>query len=263
MKISHAVALLSATALMLCAIPAKAASNRTWVSGTGSDLGPCTIALPCATFQVAVNNTAAGGEVDCLTPGDFGGASGTLTISQSVSIVCDGVSNGGMLNATSGSTAITINAPSGAVVYLSGLRVNGLAGAGGTGVQVNSGSAVYIVHSAIQGFAGNGVWVVSTTNPTRIVIKDSILTSNGGGVAVDGFLGAPVVIMVNSVIDGNEVYDANGNGPSGSSLLALTRTLLTGSQRGLDLINGGAVLIGPSNTIAGAIEGTTTSAPFK
>jgi hypothetical protein len=50
---------------------AQLAAN-TWVSGVGDDTNPCTYADPCATFAQAISETAPGGEVDVLDPGDFG-----------------------------------------------------------------------------------------------------------------------------------------------------------------------------------------------
>jgi len=42
---------------------AAAAAQRTFVSGTGSDSGACSLAAPCRTFQSAVNAVDPGGEV--------------------------------------------------------------------------------------------------------------------------------------------------------------------------------------------------------
>jgi hypothetical protein len=262
MKMSWALALLSTIILELCAVPANAASNRTWVSGTGSDLGPCTIASPCATFQVALNNTAAGGEVDCLSPGDFGGVSGTLTISQSVSIVCGRVSNGGIFTSTT-NNAVTINAGANAVVYLSGLDLSGLVISSSSAFFVNSGLTVYIVHCTVRNFAGNGVYVNDNANAARVVVKDSIIINNNEGVTVEGDGGGTnAAIIADTIIDGNRSSGATA--VDSASVLSLQRTLLTGGSTGLSLQDGASgVLIGPSNTIAGAVVGSPTSVPFK
>jgi len=268
MKTSCALALVSAIVLALCAIPANAASNRTWVSGIGNDSNPCTRTQPCATFQTAYNNTAAGGEIDCLDAGDFGGTagpSGYLLITQSVSIVCDGVSNGGIL-ATGQNVAISIVGTSGTVVYLSGLDLNGLGqelNFGLNGVYVTSGSTVYIVHSTIRNFRGPGVLVESNTNPTRVFVKDSVIVNNGGGVSVQAIDGAvDAVIMVNTVLDANGGVAASAT--DSDSYLSFTNSVLTGSSIGIQLESGAsAELIGPSNAIAGSIVGTPTSVSFK
>jgi len=263
MKTSCVLAVVTSILLALGAIPANASgADRTWVSGTtGVDTGTCPITAPCASFSFALSQTAANGEIDCLTPGDFG----PVTINKAVSIICDGVSNGGIQDTSS--TPIIINAPSGAMVYLSGLDLSGV-GTGLYGVAVNTGSTVYINRCTIRSFLHNGVLVNSTTNPTRVIIKDSIIVNNaGGGVLVtsQGTGGAiNAAIILNSLIDANGSLGVSGSGLDGTVAIALEQTTVSGSPTGLNLINGAtAELIGPSNTIAGAINGTTTSVPFK
>jgi len=262
MKPTWPLWLAGAIVFALWAVPANATTmNRVWVSGTGNDVAGCgAIASPCATFTGALTSVAAGGEIDCLSPGDFG----NVVISKPVSIVCDGVSNGGIINNT-GNDAVTINVPSGAVVYLSGLDINGLSGAGAYGVNVETGATVYIVHSTIRGFSQAGVWLESTTSLTRVIIKDSIIVNNGAGVLVEAQSAATnVALIFDSVVDGNSNFAAGADALGGPSVIAVENTALTGSPTGLDLTNGATgELVGPSNAIAGAIIGTTTSVPFK
>jgi hypothetical protein len=54
------------------ATPAAAQATRTWVSGTGDDVNPCSRTAPCKTFAGAISKTAAGGEINCLDPGGYG-----------------------------------------------------------------------------------------------------------------------------------------------------------------------------------------------
>jgi hypothetical protein len=267
-----ALALVNAIIPALCAMPASATgAYRTWVSETGSDTNPCTIAQPCASFQAALAKTGIGGEINCLTPGDFSNGGVGVTITQSVSIVCDRVSNGGLLISETAGIAVTINAPSGAVVYLSGLNLNGLiadGSAGQDGVVVNSGSTVYIVHCTIHTFQYHGIFA-ETGMSTRVVIKDSILVNNGSGVGVASLNEADnTAIVVNSVLDGNTYRAAIAGGDnsfSANSDIAVENTVLSGSPYGLIVLQRGStgILIGPSNTIAGAISGLTDSVPFK
>src|SRR3954463_7799895 len=95
----------SAAILSLCtyAAPAQAQATRTWVSGVGDDVNPCSRTAPCKTFSGAVSKTAAGGEINCLDPGGFG----TLTINKSLSINCENTL-GSVLN-TGGINGFTIN----------------------------------------------------------------------------------------------------------------------------------------------------------
>ena len=64
--------LVSATFLLAFASLTQAQATRTWVSGVGDDVNPCSRTAPCKTFAGAISKTAAGGEIDALDPGGFG-----------------------------------------------------------------------------------------------------------------------------------------------------------------------------------------------
>src|ERR1700709_956000 len=87
----------------LASAPAHAQATRTWVSGVGDDVNPCSRTAPCKTFAGAISKTAAGGEINCLDPGGFG----AVTITKSMQIICD-VATGGVL--VSGTNGIIVNA---------------------------------------------------------------------------------------------------------------------------------------------------------
>src|SRR5664279_4657412 len=63
---------------------ANAQASRTWVSGVGDDVNPCSRTVPCKTFAGAISKTAVMGEINCLDPGGFG----AVTITKSISIDC-------------------------------------------------------------------------------------------------------------------------------------------------------------------------------
>ena len=85
-SVARALTLLATLVLLILPMaPAQAQVNRSWVSNSGSDANPCFLASPCASFQVAHDNTNPHGEINCLDPGNFG----TLTIQKWISIVCD------------------------------------------------------------------------------------------------------------------------------------------------------------------------------
>ena len=50
-------------------VPAQAQATRTWVSGVGDDVNPCSRTAPCKTFAGAISKTAARGEINALDPG--------------------------------------------------------------------------------------------------------------------------------------------------------------------------------------------------
>src|SRR6185369_5372871 len=94
--------------------------SRTWVSGEGDDINPCSRTAPCKTFAGAISKTATNGEINCLDPGGFG----AVTITKSITIDCHEVYAGVLV---SGTNAIIVNTPSvNDTVILRGLDINGL-----------------------------------------------------------------------------------------------------------------------------------------
>src|SRR5476649_1330864 len=99
--------------------PAYAQATRTWVSGVGDDVNPCSRTAPCKTFAGAISKTAAGGEINVLDPGGFGG----VTITKSISIEADGVIAGVLVT---GANAIIVSAGPNDSVVLRGLTIEGV-----------------------------------------------------------------------------------------------------------------------------------------
>src|SRR5438094_4946195 len=111
---------------------AHAQASRTWVSGVGDDVNPCSRTAPCKTFAGAISKTAAGGEIDALDPGGFG----AVTITKAITI--DGHNTMTSVLA-SGGNGIVISAGATDIVTLRGLSItapnNGL-----IGIKYNSGA---------------------------------------------------------------------------------------------------------------------------
>src|SRR6266581_2577767 len=106
--------------LALPVAPAQAQATRTWVSGVGDDVNPCSRTAPCKTFAGAISKTAAFGEINCLDPGGFG----SVTITKSITILCD-EETGHILAA--GTFGVTVNLPADTDrVTLRGLDIDGV-----------------------------------------------------------------------------------------------------------------------------------------
>src|SRR5438034_7809030 len=112
---------LSLTLLVTClwSNVAQAQATRTWVSGVGDDANPCSRTAACKTFAGAISKTAAGGEINCLDPGGFGG----VTITKAMTLNC-GYTLGSILVA--GTPGVTINAGVNDRVTLRGIQIQGL-----------------------------------------------------------------------------------------------------------------------------------------
>lgn len=148
-------ALAVATFVLAFASLSQAQATRTWVSGVGDDVNPCSRTAPCKTFAGAISKTAAGGEIDCLDPGGFG----TVTITKSITI--DGTNGAGFGSIlASGTNGINVNdsasgSPNSINVYLKNLSING-ATTGVTGINISSARQVWIEGCQIFGFRSGG-----------------------------------------------------------------------------------------------------------
>ena len=185
-------------ALVALILPAAASgqATRTWVSGVGDDVNPCSRTAPCKTFAGAISKTAAKGEINCLDPGGFG----ALTITKAISIRCQHTIGGVLTNAANG---INISAGVNDKVVLRGLIINGLDTAS-NGIRINSGRSIKIYDSETSG-SENGVEDVSTTSLSRLMItRTDIYDNRGNGVLVAPPAGGNITAQVShSNIDDN------------------------------------------------------------
>jgi hypothetical protein len=176
---SRILKLLPALVLVALVLPSSAfgQATRTWVSGVGDDANPCSRTAPCKTFAGAISKTAAGGEINIIDPGGFGG----VTITKSISIRARGGTGGALV---SGTNAIVINAAATDKVTIDGLDINGI-GTGAqtslTGIKVLSAAKVNILNNDIYRFRA-GVAIVPTSATTRVVLRNNQIHDNGLGV---------------------------------------------------------------------------------
>src|ERR1700748_703525 len=129
---------------LLASAPAHAQATRTWVSGVGDDVNPCSRTAPCKTFAGAISKTAAGGEINCLDAGGFG----TLTITKAISILCEGVVGGVLAAGTNGFNVIAASTDH---VLIRGLDFDGV-GSGLIGINITQAASVTIDHCQIRNF---------------------------------------------------------------------------------------------------------------
>lgn len=165
---------MAVAAMFLIAPLSAQAQTRTWVSGVGDDVNPCSRTAPCKTFAGAIGKTAAGGEINCIDNGAYG----AVTIVKSIAIVCDGVEAGVL---ASNSNAIVVNAAASDTVFLSGLDLLGT-NAATSGVRILQAKAVHVAKTKIRGFTVAGINVAPTAAGASIKVEvvDSVLFDNPG-----------------------------------------------------------------------------------
>ena len=133
---------------------AQAQATRTWISGVGDDVNPYRTA-PCKTFAGAISKTAAGGEIDVLDPGGFGG----VTVTKSIILDGGGAPLASIL--VSGTNGVLINAGPSDVITIRNLSITG-AGTGINGIKFIAGKALHVEHCFIANFTNHGIDVELT-----------------------------------------------------------------------------------------------------
>ena len=167
-----ALTLLTATLVFAgFAASAGAQATRTWVSGVGDDVNPCSRTAPCKTLPGAIGKTASGGEINALDPGPYG----TLTITKPITVDLSAAGTGGVLNA--GLNGVTVNAAATDDVVLRGLDLMGGNDASPTcrygglsGIWVRNARSVRIENTTIAQNKTAGIRVApEASDPTVLV----------------------------------------------------------------------------------------------
>jgi hypothetical protein len=166
---------------------AFAQASRTWVSGVGDDVNPCSRTAPCKTFAGAISKTAEGGEIDPLDPAGYG----TLTIAKAITV--DGGTGSGwghvLASATSG---FTVNVTGGthvadAVVTLRNLTVNGIkqspSAAGTNGINYIKAAQLIVENCVFEHTSTTGINMNMTTSGA-LRVQDSFFDNTTTGILV-------------------------------------------------------------------------------
>jgi hypothetical protein len=173
----------------------QAQATRTWVSGVGDDVNPCSRTAPCKTWAGAISKTAAGGEIDALDPGGFG----TLTITKSLTV--DGTTGqgfGSTLN-SGGINGFVINdgatgTPNTIKVTLRNISIDGAGTTLGlNGIRFIAGKELNLENVSIENQSNHGIdistnaAVIATVKVRNVEVRRctqdgiSLTNANSGG----------------------------------------------------------------------------------
>ena len=211
-------------------------ATRTWVSGVGDDVNPCSRTAPCKTFAGAISKTATKGEISVLDPGGFG----AVTITKSITINGEGTL-AGILSA--GTNGINVNdsataTPDTIEVVLRYLSING-AGTGLDGIRFISGKKLSIENCLIQNVTGDGIDVVTSTPNTTggafLSITDTRIEQTGAvGINVSPANG-PLNVIINNV---NQFRSAANSGLflNGNIRAIVSNSTFSGNHAGAGVV---------------------------
>lgn len=214
---------------------AQAQATRTWVSGVGDDVNPCSRTAPCKTWAGAISKTAAGGEIDALDPGGFG----TLTITKSITV--DGTTGAGWGSTLNSSVnGFVVNdsltaSPGTIVVRLRGLSINGAGTTLGVdGIRFLSGKALHVENVRIQNQSGDGIEVNNATQSMELFVSNTYISEVGIGINMNAGNGQAQIS--NSYFNNNTTGIQNAAG-----LLNVKDSTVAGNTTGITATTGSAL----------------------
>ncbi|HYC60589.1 MAG TPA: right-handed parallel beta-helix repeat-containing protein [Thermoanaerobaculia bacterium] len=175
-------------------------ATRTWVSGVGDDVNPCSRTAPCKTFAGAISKTAKDGEISVLDPGGFG----TITITKSITINGTHGQGYGSILAALAPQGVLVNITDvndvRKAVRLNALHING-ASTGTRGVRILAANHVFINDTIIDGFTTHGVDMNLTGTTAQVFLTDTQIRLTNVGVRVTTTAGSALAVMNNVKIE--------------------------------------------------------------
>jgi len=232
-------------AALIISVPAFAQATRTWVSGVGDDVNPCSRTAPCKTFAGAISKTAAAGEINVIDPGGFG----AVTITKSMTIDGQGPQSSILASGTSG---IIING-AGIVVNLRNLSINGASTTAGSGIRILNAAAVNIDNCIIMNFTGTGsvgrgVSIETAVAGVKVNVTDSILYNFGN----TGIHSVPSAGSVLLNVHNTKIYRVTGSAIS-------MRNLTEGTVSYCNLTNNGGGVATEQTGVEAFVSNTVIS----
>lgn len=230
-------------ALSLLTSPASAQASRTWVSGVGDDVNPCSRTAPCKTFAGAISKTAVNGEINCLDPGGFG----AVTITKSITIDCHEV-YGSILNALTNGINVAFNSFAGTdvrkTVNLRNLSLQGF-DTGLTGIRIfgaGAGSFVNIEDCLINGnFGSPGTGIADQrTNGTLNVVNTTVRDMGGSGFTIASAAAGLIKATLSNV---KVINAASGIGVGAGAAVHLSNSVVSSNSVAGIAISGGGINI--------------------
>ena len=245
--------------LVLASASANAQATRTWVSGVGDDVNPCSRTAPCKTFAGAISKTARNGEISVLDPGGYG----AVTITKSITINgTPGAGYGSILASLVNGVIINITdaADTRRTVRLNWLDING-ASNGINGVRILAGQlagvSVVIENSVIDGFTGRGI-SDERTNGGKLVVSNTMVrhtVDSGIRIAAGG------TNKIDATLSNVRVHNSAAAAltVNGGAKAMVSDSVFSGSTFGLDIEQANSEATVDNSTISGNTTGIFTT----
>jgi len=203
----------------------SAQATRTWVSGVGDDVNPCSRTAPCKTFAGAISKTAVNGEINCLDPAGYG----AVTVTKSITIDCEDT-QGSILSA--GTNGVIVNITSATdtkkAFKLRGISING-AGTGINGIRILAANSVTVEDGVIDGVTQHGISIETTSGTPKISVDRMSIRSNSGN-GINSFITGGTVNL--SVSNSQFTLNATGINLSSNTKAVVKNSVLANNTTG-------------------------------
>jgi hypothetical protein len=269
--------ILIAAALVSLSTPSFAQATRTWVSGVGDDVNPCSRTAPTfgsvlnsGTNGINVNDSATAtlNTIEVILRGisiDGGGSLAGLNgirFTSGRSLVLEDV----FVQNENGTTGISIQPAGAAEFYAENVTATDSA----VGILVEPTGATGSIRAVLrnvraQNNSGAGLSVSSASAsavPGSIVVIDkSAFTGNSNGIVVNGAVGTPqaVVMVTDSVISGNSTAGLLATGAT--ARMRIANSTITSNTTGLSISASAIINTYGTNRLDGNGTNGTFTAP--
>lgn len=279
-KLRFTLTALAVMTFSLMVFSAAQAQVRTWVSGVGDDMNPCSRTAPCKTFAGAISKTGVHGEINCLDPGAYGAVSITKSIQidchevfagtthpsgNGISIAFDSFAgtdtrksvrlrNLNLSGVDTGLRGITITggaAVTGTEVFIEDCRIDGSFGNPGNGIRDarSGGGLLSISNTTVRNMFGSGIAVAPAagTANLRVVISKVQVLNCINGIVISSNVKATVYDSVASGNTSAGIYAEDLDG-GGQAELAVDHCVVSDNGTGFQAVSNSTIRV--SNTTA-------------
>jgi hypothetical protein len=262
--------------MCLMTVSAFAQATRTWVSGVGDDVNPCSRTAPCKTWAGAISKTATGGIIDALDPGGFG----AVTITKAMTLEGNGTLASTLASGVQG-IIVNITSGTGRNVVLRNILIDGSGVTLGTnGINFIAGDSLSIEDCYVKAFSTTAI-LFQPNSAATLTMTNTYVSTSGIGVRLTGVgAGFATASITNSVVNANTTgvlgderskttirnCDISGNSGDGVSATSSTGSSImldssVASNNGLGVhSNGGNTTVFVNNdTITGNTTGISST----
>ena len=243
-------------AVVLVTTSLSAQATRTWVSGVGDDVNPCSRTAPCKTWAGAISKTATGGIIDALDPGGYG----AVTITKAITLEGNGTLASTLASGTNGIIVNIAAGPTNRDVVLRNILIDGSGTTLGLdGVRFLSGDSLLVEGCSIEQFSSDGIEFASNSANARLTVRNTTITQIGG----NGILIKPSTVAAQvaraSIYDSVIAKNATGIRAEDFSRVTIARSAIVNNTvdgvHAFSALGNGTIVFHSNNDISGNTTG--------